>query len=162
MLTFKVTSFDNGYNCIIMRPFLLKFMAVIHTAYTTMKMPGLKGIITIKADQRDALACENTSLSYVRRIGDKAAQDQATKAAKTQGGSAPCKTSVLKPPTNNTLWAPSVPKGTYVASTSISPSTDQKADDKLKGTMVVEDKEVLVDPSNLDKKLQIDSNLDPK
>jgi hypothetical protein len=36
MLTFKVTIFDIGYNCILRRPFLLKFMAVMHTAYATM------------------------------------------------------------------------------------------------------------------------------
>jgi hypothetical protein len=51
MLTFKVATFDIGYNCILGRPFLLKFMVVIHTTYTTMKMPGPKGVITIKADQ---------------------------------------------------------------------------------------------------------------
>jgi hypothetical protein len=50
MLTFEVASFDIRYNCILGRPFLLKFMVVIHTAYATMKMPGLKGVITIKAD----------------------------------------------------------------------------------------------------------------
>jgi hypothetical protein len=31
MLTFEIASFDIGYNYIIGRPFLLKFMAVIHT-----------------------------------------------------------------------------------------------------------------------------------
>jgi hypothetical protein len=41
MLTFKVTSFDIGYNCIIGRPFLLKFIAIIHTVYATIKMSGL-------------------------------------------------------------------------------------------------------------------------
>jgi hypothetical protein len=51
MLTFKVASFDIGYNCILGRPFLLKFKAVIHTTYATMKMSGLKGVITIKTDQ---------------------------------------------------------------------------------------------------------------
>jgi hypothetical protein len=49
-LTFEVVSFNIGYNCILERPFLLKFMVVIHTAYTTIKMPGPKGVITIKAD----------------------------------------------------------------------------------------------------------------
>jgi hypothetical protein len=48
MLTFEVVSFDIGYNCILKRSCLLKFMAVIHTAYATMKMPGPKGVITIK------------------------------------------------------------------------------------------------------------------
>jgi hypothetical protein len=35
MLIFEVASFDIGYNCIMGRPFLLKFMLVIHTAYAT-------------------------------------------------------------------------------------------------------------------------------
>jgi hypothetical protein len=43
MLTFVVASFDIGYNCILGRPFLLKFMAVIHTAYATVKMPSPRG-----------------------------------------------------------------------------------------------------------------------
>jgi hypothetical protein len=43
MLTFKVVSFDIRYNCILGRPFLLKFMVVIHTVYTTVKMPDLRG-----------------------------------------------------------------------------------------------------------------------
>jgi hypothetical protein len=47
MLMFKVASFDIGYNCILRRPSLLKFMAVIHTVYATMKMPASKGVITI-------------------------------------------------------------------------------------------------------------------
>jgi hypothetical protein len=50
MLTFEVASFNIGYNYIIERHFLLRFMVVIHTAYTTMKMPDLKGMITIKID----------------------------------------------------------------------------------------------------------------
>jgi hypothetical protein len=63
MLTFRVASFDIGYNCILGRPFLLKCMAVIHTVYATIKMPGMKGVITLKSDQRDALACENAALT---------------------------------------------------------------------------------------------------
>jgi hypothetical protein len=72
MLTFKVANFDIGYNCILGRHSLLKFMTVIHIAYATMKMSGPKGVNTIKADQLDALACENASLSHVERFGDKA------------------------------------------------------------------------------------------
>jgi hypothetical protein len=51
MLTFEVASFNIRYNCIRGRPLLLKFVAVIHTAYATLKIPSPKGIITIKADQ---------------------------------------------------------------------------------------------------------------
>jgi hypothetical protein len=38
-------------------------MAIIHTAYVTIKMPGPKGVITNKSNQRDALECENAALS---------------------------------------------------------------------------------------------------
>jgi hypothetical protein len=75
MLMFQVTSFNIGYNCILERPFLLKFMAVIHTTYATIKMPGPKGVITIKADQRYTLACKNASLSHAGRFSGKAAQE---------------------------------------------------------------------------------------
>jgi hypothetical protein len=50
MLTFEIASFNISYNCILGRPFLLKLMVVIHTAYATMKMPRPKVVITIKAD----------------------------------------------------------------------------------------------------------------
>jgi hypothetical protein len=73
MLTFKAASFDIGYNCILGRPFLLKFMVVIHTAYATMKMPSRKGVMTIKADKRNALASENTTLIHAGHFGEKAA-----------------------------------------------------------------------------------------
>jgi hypothetical protein len=64
VLTIEEASFNIGYNCILGRPFLLKSMAVIDTAYATLKMSGLKGVITIKADQRDALTCENATLTH--------------------------------------------------------------------------------------------------
>jgi hypothetical protein len=71
MLTFEVASFNIGYNCILGRPFLLKFIVVIHTAYATIKMSGPNGVITLKSDQRDALACENAALTHIRRFGEK-------------------------------------------------------------------------------------------
>jgi hypothetical protein len=50
MLTFEVANFDIGYNCILGRSFLFKFMAVIHIVYATIKMPRPKGVITLKSD----------------------------------------------------------------------------------------------------------------
>jgi hypothetical protein len=38
-----------------------------------MKMPGPKGVITIKANQDDALANENVTLTHAGRFGEKAA-----------------------------------------------------------------------------------------
>jgi hypothetical protein len=50
------------------------FMVAIHTAYAVMKMPDSKGVITIKADQLDALACENSSLEHATRFDGKMAE----------------------------------------------------------------------------------------
>jgi hypothetical protein len=88
MLTFEVASFDIGCNCILGRPFLLRFMTVIHTAYAIIKMPGPRGVITLKSDQHDGLACENTTLTHTGKFGEKDAQNLPAKVAKTHGGGA--------------------------------------------------------------------------
>jgi hypothetical protein len=72
-------------------------MTVIHTAYATLKIPSPKGVITIKTDQRDTLACENATLMHVGRFGEKVAQEQAAKIVKTHGGSTSFKSPSLKP-----------------------------------------------------------------
>jgi hypothetical protein len=89
MLTFEVASFDIGYNCIPGRPLLLRFMAVIHTIYATIKMPGPRGVITLKSDQRDALACENASLTHAGRFGEQEVQNLVAKITKTHGEEPP-------------------------------------------------------------------------
>jgi hypothetical protein len=91
-------------------------MAIIHTAYATTKMTGPKGVITIKADQRDTLACESASLSHAGRFGDKTAQELDAKVAKIKGGGTPSKASVSKPPIDNTPQVPPASKGTNIAS----------------------------------------------
>jgi hypothetical protein len=73
MLTFEVATFDIEYNCVLWRPFLLKFMVVIHTACTTINMLGPKGVIILKSDQCDALACENTALTHAGWFDEKEA-----------------------------------------------------------------------------------------
>jgi hypothetical protein len=89
ILTFVVASFNIGYKYILGRLFLLKFMAVIHIAYAMIKMSGPKGVITLKSDQRDALPCENATLTHNGKFSKKGVQDLATKMAKTHGGSTP-------------------------------------------------------------------------
>jgi hypothetical protein len=56
-LRFEVASFDCGYNAIIGRPGLAKFMAIPHYSYMILKMPGPQGIITIRADFQGAAEC---------------------------------------------------------------------------------------------------------
>jgi hypothetical protein len=93
-------------------------MVIIHTTYATLKMPGPKGVITIKADQHDALACENATLMHARRFNEKAAQEQAAKIAKMHDGSTSFKSSAPKPLMVGSPRPLSAKKGAYGASTS--------------------------------------------
>jgi hypothetical protein len=56
-LRFEVASFDYGYNTIIGRPWLAKFMAIPHYTYMILKMSGPQGIITVHADFQGATEC---------------------------------------------------------------------------------------------------------
>jgi hypothetical protein len=56
-LRFEVVSFDCGYNAIIGKPGLAKFMAIPHYTYMILKMPGPQGIITVRADFQGAAEC---------------------------------------------------------------------------------------------------------
>jgi hypothetical protein len=56
-LRFEVTRFDCGYNAIIGRPGLAKFMAISYYSYMILKMPGTQGIITVHADFQGAAEC---------------------------------------------------------------------------------------------------------
>jgi hypothetical protein len=49
-LRFEVARFDCGYNTIIDRPGLAKFMAIPHYLYMILKMSGPQGIITVHAN----------------------------------------------------------------------------------------------------------------
>jgi hypothetical protein len=56
-LRFEVASFDCGYNTIIGRPGMAKFMAIPHYSYMILKMPGPQGIITVRADFQGTAEC---------------------------------------------------------------------------------------------------------
>jgi hypothetical protein len=56
-LRFEVARFDCGYNAIIGRPGLAKFMAILHYSYIILKMLGPQGIITMCTDFQGAVEC---------------------------------------------------------------------------------------------------------
>jgi hypothetical protein len=56
-LRFEVANFDCGYNTIIGRPGLAKFMAIPHYTYMILKMTGPQGIIAVCADFQGAAEC---------------------------------------------------------------------------------------------------------
>jgi hypothetical protein len=161
MLTFEVASFDIGYNYILGRPFLLKCMAVIHTAYAIVRMPGPRGVITLKLDQRDALACENATLTHAGRFGKEEAQKLAAKVAKTHGGGTPTKIVMPGPSAGDTSKTPIAKQkqGMIVTPASTQRTTDQLVADVRKGAT---DKEIQVDPTDANKKLHISAELEAK
>jgi hypothetical protein len=161
MLTFEVASLDIGYNCILGRPFHLKFMAVIHTAYATIKMPNPRGVITLKSDRRDALACESAVLTDAGRFSKEEVQKLATKVAKMHGRGTPTKTKMHRPSTEDTSKMPVAKQkqGMTVTPASTLPATDQLVANEKKWAA---DKEIQVDPTDADKKLRISAELDAK
>jgi hypothetical protein len=128
MLTFEVASFNIGYNCILGRSFLLKFMAIIHTAYATIKMPGPREVITLKSDQRDTLACESTTLTHAGRLDKEEVQKLAAKVAKTHGGGTPAK-KVMPGPSAGDTSKTSVAK--QKQSMMVTPAPTQRTTDQL-------------------------------
>jgi hypothetical protein len=56
-LRLEVANFDCGYNTIVARPGLAKFMAIPHYTYMILKMPGPQGIITMCADFHGTAEC---------------------------------------------------------------------------------------------------------
>jgi hypothetical protein len=161
MLTFEVVSFGIGYNCILGRSFLLKFMAVIHTTYATIKMFVPRGVITLKSDQFNALAYENASLTHTGRFGKEEAQKLAAKVAKTHRGGTPAKAVTPGPSVGSTskTHVAKQKQGMMVTHASTQRATDQLVADEKKG---VTDKEIQVDPTDVDKKLRISAELEAK
>jgi hypothetical protein len=56
-LRFEMACFDYGYNAIIGRPGLAKFIAIPHYPYMVLKMPGPQGIITMRVDFQGTVEC---------------------------------------------------------------------------------------------------------
>ena len=56
-IMFDVADIPLPYNGILGRPALAKFMAVTHYAYNMLKMPAEWGLITVRADAKDAVFC---------------------------------------------------------------------------------------------------------
>jgi hypothetical protein len=159
ILTFEVASFDIGHNCILGRPFFLKFMTVIQTAYAIIKMPGPRGIITLMSDHRDTIACESVALTQAGKFSNKEAQDLAEKMAKIPQGNTSSRIATPASAAEGASRLATLTKGITVDSPSKQPAANQlAAEDKKEAT----DKEVAVDPNHADKKLRISTELDPK
>ena len=57
-IDFDVVDWPSQYHAILGRPAFARFMAVPHYAYLTLKMPGPKGVITIRGSFRRSDSCD--------------------------------------------------------------------------------------------------------
>ncbi|XP_066354603.1 uncharacterized protein [Miscanthus floridulus] len=58
LLTFEVVDFPDIYHALLGRPCFTKFMAIPNYTYLNLKMPILKGVITIMGSFEQAYYCE--------------------------------------------------------------------------------------------------------
>jgi hypothetical protein len=121
--------------------------------------PG--GVITLKSDQRDDLACENATLTHAGKFGQEEAQKLAAKVAKTHGGGTPTKTVTPEPSAGDTskMLEAKQKQSMTVTPASTQRTTDQPVADERKGAI---DKEIQVDANDTDKKLCISMDLEAK
>jgi hypothetical protein len=68
-LRFEVARFDCGYNAIIERLGLVKFVAIPHYPYMILKMPGPLGIITVRADFQGTAKCFRGAIQTALTVG---------------------------------------------------------------------------------------------
>jgi hypothetical protein len=57
-IQFEVTDFETAYNAFFGRSALSKFMVIPHYAYLVLKMPGPRGVISIRQDIKRAFDCD--------------------------------------------------------------------------------------------------------
>jgi hypothetical protein len=72
-LRFKVARFDCGYNAIIGRLGLAKFIVIPHYSYMILKMSGPQGIITVRANFQGTAECFRGAIEAALTAGSPAA-----------------------------------------------------------------------------------------
>jgi hypothetical protein len=68
-LRFELVRFDCGYNTIIRRLGLAKFLAIPHYMYLILKMRGPQGIITVCGDFQGAMECFQGAIQTALTVG---------------------------------------------------------------------------------------------
>ena len=67
-LTFDVFDFLDVYHALLGQPCFAKFMAIPSYTYLKLKMPSLKGVITIKGSFKQAYYCEQDYVAQVATL----------------------------------------------------------------------------------------------
>jgi hypothetical protein len=80
---FEVADFETAYHAILGRPALAKFMAVPHYTYMMMKMPGPRGVISLRSDIKQAVTCDKESCEMAQTHENTLAREEIRLAATT-------------------------------------------------------------------------------
>jgi hypothetical protein len=67
-IQFKVADFETAYNAFLGWAALTKFMAILHYAYLVLKLPGLRGVISIRGDVKRAYDYDKESCEMADRL----------------------------------------------------------------------------------------------
>jgi hypothetical protein len=67
-IQFEVTDFETAYNTFLGWPSLSKFMMIPHYAYLVLKMPGSRGVISIREDVKRAYDYDRESCEIANRL----------------------------------------------------------------------------------------------
>jgi hypothetical protein len=67
-IQFELTNFETAYNIFLGWLALSKFMAIPHYAYLVLKMSGLRGIISIRGDVKQAFDYDRESCETANRL----------------------------------------------------------------------------------------------
>jgi hypothetical protein len=88
-LDFEVMDWPSQYHVILGRPTFLRFMAVPHYTYLVLKMPGPKGVITVKGSFEVSDLCDKEFHKMAQNFGMIANYTEKTKSATTEGDKLP-------------------------------------------------------------------------
>nr|CAH66280.1 OSIGBa0116O04.2 [Oryza sativa] len=80
---FEVADFETGYHAILRRLALAKFMDVPHYTYMMMKMPGPRGVISLRSDIKQAVTCDKESCEMAQTREITIAREEIRLAAST-------------------------------------------------------------------------------
>jgi hypothetical protein len=67
-IQFKVADFETAYNAFLGSPALTKFMAIPHYNYLVLKMPGHRGVISIRGDVKRAYDYDKERCETANRL----------------------------------------------------------------------------------------------
>nr|CAE05311.2 OSJNBa0056L23.9 [Oryza sativa Japonica Group] len=84
-ICFEVADFETAYHAILGRLALAKFMAVPHYTYMMMKMPGPRGVLSLRSDIKQAVTCDKESCEMAQTREMASAREDIRLAATTAG-----------------------------------------------------------------------------